>query len=73
MATASLFAETYRDAPKCQGERLCCEDIVFVGSRGDFTVTLETSKGVGLADFAIITHVNFDDAFDLANALHWAI
>lgn len=33
---------------------------------------LVLSAGVGLVDFAIIPHVEFDDARDVANATRWA-
>ena len=53
----STFGETYFAPPKCSGERLWSEDIVFAGPEGDITVTLVIAEGVGLVDFAIIPHV----------------
>ena len=68
----STFGETYFAPPKCSGERLSSEDIVFAGPEGDITVTLVIAEGVGLVDFAIIPHVEFDDHQDVANAARWA-
>ncbi len=72
IATASMFGETYVDPPKCSGERLRSEDIVFAGPEGEITVTLVMAKGAGLVDFAIIPHVEYDDPQDVANAEKWA-
>ena len=72
IAMASLFGETYFDPPKCSGERLSSEDLVFAGPEGETTVTLVMAKGVGLVDFAIIPHVEYDDRLDVANAEKWA-
>jgi dipeptidase E len=72
IATAATFGETYVDTPRCRGERLSTEDIVFSGREGTFTVTLVTAEGVGLVDFAVIPHVEFDDFQDAANAEAWA-
>ena len=72
IAMASTFGETYFDPPKCSGERLSSEEIVFAGPDGDRTMTLVMSKGVGLVDFAIIPHVEYDDHHDVANAEAWA-
>jgi dipeptidase E len=72
IAMTSTFAETYFDPPKCSGERLSSEDIVFGGPEGDMTMTLVMAKGVGLVDFAIIPHVEHDDHQDVANAEKWA-
>lgn len=69
---ASRFGETYRDPPRCSGERLSSEDIVFAIPDGEFTATLVMAEGVGLVDFAIIPHVEFDDHQDVANAEKWA-
>jgi dipeptidase E len=72
IATASMFGETYYDVPKCSGERLSSESLVFAGPEGEITVTLVMAKGAGLVDFAIIPHVEFDDHLDAANAAKWA-
>jgi dipeptidase E len=72
IAMASRFGETYFDPPKCSGERLSSEDLVFAGPEGDITVTLVMAEGVGLVDFAIIPHVEYDDRQDVANAEKWA-
>jgi dipeptidase E len=72
IAMASEFGETYFDPPKCNGERLSSEDIVFAGPEGEITATLVMAQGVGLVDFAIIPHVEFDDHHDVANAEKWA-
>jgi dipeptidase E len=72
IAMASLFGETYRAVPKCSGERLSSEDLVFGTPDGEMTVTLVMANGAGLVDFAIIPHVEFDDPQDVANAEKWA-
>jgi dipeptidase E len=72
IATASLFGETYYEVPQCSGERLSSESLVFARPEGEITVTLVMAKGVGLVDFAIIPHVEFDDHLDAANAEKWA-
>jgi dipeptidase E len=72
IAMASVFGETYRDAPNCSGERLSSEEIVFAGPEGETTMTLVMAEGVGLVDFAIIPHVEYDDHHDVANAEKWA-
>jgi len=72
IAMASMFGETYFDPPKCSGERLSSESIVFARPEGDITMTLVMAKGVGLVDFAIIPHVEYDDRQDVANAEKWA-
>lgn len=72
IAMAATFGEVYLDPPKCSGERLSSEDLVFAGPDGDFTGTLVMAKGTGLVDFAIIPHVEFDDPNDVANAEKWA-
>lgn len=72
IAMATLFGETYPDPPRCSGERLSSEEIVFAGPDGDVTMTLVMAKGAGLVDFAIIPHVEFDDPRDVANAEKWA-
>jgi dipeptidase E len=72
IAMTSTFGETYFDPPKCSGERLSSEDIVFVRPEGEITMTLVMAEGVGLVDFAIIPHVEYDDHQDVANAEKWA-
>jgi dipeptidase E len=72
IAMASMFGETYFDAPKCSGERLSSEEIVFARPEGEITMTLVMAKGVGLVDFTIIPHVEYDDHQDVANAEKWA-
>jgi dipeptidase E len=69
---ASMFGETYPDPPKCSGERLSSEDLVFTRPEGEITMTLVMAEGVGLVDFTIIPHVEFDDHQDVANAEKWA-
>src|ERR1700728_3297420 len=72
IAMASMFGETYPDPPKCSGERLSSEDIVFARPEGEITKTLVMAEGAGLVDFAIIPHVEYDDPQDVANAEKWA-
>lgn len=72
IAMAATFGETYFDPPKCRGERLSSEDIVFARADGEMTMTLVMAEGAGLVDFAIIPHVEFDDQQDVANAEKWA-
>ncbi len=72
IAMASTFGETYFDPPKCSGERLSSEGIVFGRPEGEITVTLVMAEGAGLVDFAIIPHVEYDDHHDVANAEKWA-
>ena len=72
IAMTSMFGETYFDPPKGAGERLSSEDIVFTRPEGEITVTLVMAEGVGLVDFAIIPHVEYDDHLDVANAEKWA-
>jgi dipeptidase E len=72
IAMASMFGEAYSDPPKCSGERLSSEDIVFARPDGEITATLVMAKGVGLVDFAIIPHVEYDDHQDVTNAEKWA-
>jgi dipeptidase E len=72
IAMASVFGETYHDPPRCSGERLSSEDIVFAGPEGETTMTLVMAEGAGLVDFAIIPHVEYDDHHDVANAGKWA-
>jgi dipeptidase E len=72
IAMAATFGETYYDVPKCSGERLSSEDIVFTRPEGEITMTLVMAEGVGLVDFMTIPHVEFDDHLDVANAEKWA-
>jgi dipeptidase E len=72
IAMASMFGETYPDPPRCSGERLSSEDIVFTRPEGELTMTLVMAEGAGLVDFAIIPHVEYDDEYDVANAEKWA-
>jgi dipeptidase E len=72
IAMAAMFGETYYDPPRCSGERLSSEDIVFAGPEGETSMTLVMAQGAGLVDFAIIPHVEFDDHQDVANAEKWA-
>jgi dipeptidase E len=67
-----VFGETYVDQPRCAGDRLSSEEVVFTRPEGDMTVTLVTAEGAGLVDFAIIPHVEFDDHHDVENAERWA-
>jgi dipeptidase E len=72
IAMASRFGETYSNPPNCSGERLSSEEIVFTRPEGDTPKTLVMAEGVGLVDFAIIPHVEYDDHLDVANAEKWA-
>jgi dipeptidase E len=72
IAMAGPFGETYSAQPKCSGERLSSEDIVFTRPEGEITHTLVMAEGAGLVDFAIIPHVEYDDHHDVANAAKWA-
>ena len=72
IAMASLFGETYFDAPRCSGDRLSSEDIVFARPEGEITMTLVMAEGAGLVDFMVIPHVEYDDQQDVANAEKWA-
>jgi dipeptidase E len=72
IAMASRFGETYFDPPRCSGDRLSSEDIVFARPEGEITATLVMAEGVGLVDFQVIPHVEYDDHHDVANAEKWA-
>ena len=72
IAMAGPFGETYSDQPRCSGERISSEDIVFTRPEGEVTRTLVMAEGTGLVDFAIIPHVEYDDHLDVANAAKWA-
>lgn len=72
IATASRFGETYRNPPECSGERLSTDEVVFSISGSEVRLPLVTAEGLGLVDFAIIPHVEYDDPEDVANAERWA-
>ncbi len=72
IAMASSFGEAYFDPPNCTGERLSSEDLVFAGPEGELTMTLVMAEGVGLVDFTIIPHVEYDNPQDVENAEQWA-
>jgi dipeptidase E len=74
MATASIFAETYRHAPSGTHSVLKSENIVFVTPRGEIGRTLVTAQGAGFVDFALIPHLNHENHPDasVANAEKWA-
>jgi dipeptidase E len=72
IATAARFGEAYFDPPSCSGERISSEDLVFARPEGEITMNLVMAEGVGLVDFAIIPHVEYDDRQDVANAEKWA-
>jgi len=74
MATATTFGETYLDPPRDNAEMLTSEDIVFATPQGDMSRRLVTAQGMGLADFAVIPHLDHADHQDasLANAEQWA-
>jgi dipeptidase E len=74
MATADTFGETYVDPPAGSGSALTSEDIVFATPQGEISRILVTARGVGLADFAVIPHLDNEDHPDasLANAGKWA-
>ncbi len=48
MAMTSIFGETYIAPPKCSGERLSSEEIVFVGPQEELTMTLVMAEGAEL-------------------------
>jgi dipeptidase E len=72
IATASTFGEVYHEVPRCSGDRLSSEHISFTVADGKQDLTLVMAHGVGLVDFSIIPHVEFDDPLDVANAELWA-
>jgi dipeptidase E len=72
IATAARFSETYYEPPNTSADRLSSEEIVFAGAEGDFAMTLVTAEGMGVVDFAIIPHVDYDDPHDPAIAEKWA-
>jgi len=73
IAMASMFGETYFDPPRCSGERLSSEDIVFARPDEEITMTLVMAEGVGLVDFAIIPHVEYDDHHDVLDFRSFAV
>src|SRR5579872_7344172 len=54
IATASTFAETYREPRRGSGDTLSTEEIIFATDDGELAVTLVKARGLGLVDFAII-------------------
>jgi dipeptidase E len=72
IAAASSFGETYSDPPQRSIEGLATEDIVFTTADGDANVVLVQAEGLGLVDFALIPHVDYEDPLDVANAERWA-
>jgi dipeptidase E len=74
MAACSILVETYREPPSGNAEPLRSEDIVFTTPQGDIDRILVTGRGAGLADFAVIPHLDHADHPDasLANAEKWA-
>ena len=72
MATASTFGEVYQEVPRCSGERVSSQQIRFDLVDGRRDLTLVMAQGLGLTDFSIIPHVEFDDPRDVANAELWA-
>jgi dipeptidase E len=74
MAAASIFVETYVEAPRGNDGPLKSEDIVFATANGDLNRILVTGQGAGLVDFAVIPHLEHADHPDasFANAERWA-
>jgi dipeptidase E len=72
IATASTFAETYREPRHGSGDELSTEDIVFDTPDGELRMVLVHARGVGLVDFAIMPHVDNADPQDVAIAEQWA-
>lgn len=72
IATAATFAETYLEPRRGRGEEFATEDVVFATPGGEVRRVLVTAHGLGLVDFAIIPHVDFDDPDDVAVAEQWA-
>jgi dipeptidase E len=71
IATSILFGETYRDPPGASGATLSSEDLVYETPDGPASTRFVTAHGVGLVDFALIPHVDFDDQSDLALVESW--
>ncbi len=74
LAATSTFGETYPEPPRGTGTPLTSEDIVFATPDGDIHSTFVTAQGAGLADFALIPHLDHEHHLDasLANAEIWA-
>jgi dipeptidase E len=74
MAVASIFGETYRNAPSRSGSALTSDDVRVATPKGELNMTFITAKGAGLVDFALIPHLDHEDHPDasLANAQKWA-
>jgi dipeptidase E len=72
IATASTFAETYREPRRGRGDELSTEEVVFKTPDGELPTILVKAHGVGLVDFAIIPHVDNADHQDMAVAEQWA-
>ena len=74
IATAATFVETFDEPPRADDEPLKSEDIVFATPAGDLPRILVTGQGAGLADFAVIPHLEHPHHLDasLANAQKWA-
>jgi dipeptidase E len=73
IATAATFTEAYDDPPKRDADVLKAETFEWPGREGDFKVTIQTARGIGLVDFGIIPHYDHPER-DLgpANAERWA-
>lgn len=72
IAVTSVFAETYPEARRGSGDALSSEDIVFDTPDGEVPMILVKAEGLGLVDFAIIPHVDYEDPNDVAIAEQWA-
>jgi dipeptidase E len=74
MAVASTVGETYFNPPSGSGSVLTSEDIVFATAEGEIRRILVTAQGAGLADFALIPHLDNPDHPDasMPNAEKWA-
>lgn len=74
MAVSAIFGEAYSSPPCGSGEPLKTENIKLTTPQGDIERTFIMAHGAGLADFAIIPHLdnkNHPDA-SAANAEKWA-
>jgi dipeptidase E len=76
IATAAAFGETYTEPPggKCDADVLSAEPAVFESPDGPVSRTFVRATGMGLADFAVIPHLDHPGHPDasLANAEIWA-
>ena len=74
MAVASTFGETYSDPPSGSRSAFTPADIVFATPQGEISRILVTAQGAGLADFALIPHLDHErfPENSLANAEKWA-